>query len=501
VWSFLTPWRKRQQSTEPWSLDQKLWKWSRGDDHCIADSLAGICGMGATGTGKSSGPSEMIGLAHLEAGFGGIFTSAKPDDLAMQLDWCKRAGRINDIIIFGPGHGKCFNFLDYEMTRPGAGAGLVDDIVKFLLNIAEIRSREAAKGGGGGGGENAEYFANAKKRILATIIDVLGMARQRVSVPNIYMTLTSAPDTIKEWNDPRWREESFLWACLMEAKRLEQDPRRLGDLDNAVKYWKEYAKLNEKTRSNITSSVTGALDLLNRSLLRQLFSEGTNVTPADIAAGKILLFDMSVKQWGETGAMGQVIFKYAFQKDIERRDVQANPRPVFLHVDEFQLLTTSYDSEFATTCRTSRVSFIILTQSLPTVWAALGGGDKAKADVASLLGNMNTKIFCANSEVETNRFVAETLGKRKQYLVQSSHTGMNPYAPVTAMGPYRHSQISASVSEHIDFQVQNSDLASLRMGGARNKYCVDAIIYRTGQPFKASKRNWMKMTFHQNVKR
>jgi len=53
----------------------------------------------------------------------------------------------------------------------------------------------------------------------------------------------------------------------------------------------------------------------------------------------------------------------------------------------------------------------------------------------------------------------------------------------------------------MDFQVQNSDLASLRMGGARNNCCVDAIVYRTGQTFSASKRNWMKMTFHQNVKR
>jgi len=499
VWKFLTRRKKRQQATEPWSLDQRLWKWSRWDHHCIADSLAGIFCSGTTGGGKSSGPSETTGLAHLRAGFGGIFTSAKPDDLAMQLDWCRRAGRINDVIIFGPGHDQCFNFLDYEMTRPGAGAGLVDDIVKFLLNIAEIRSREAAKSGAGGDG-NSEYFATAKKEILSTIIEVLGMARQRVSVPNIHMMMTSAPDTLKEWNDPRWREKSFLWACLMEAKRLETDPGRLEDLNTAVEYWKAYAKLNDRTRSNITSSVTGALHLLNRSLLRQLFSEGTNVTPADIAAGKILLFDMSVKQWGETGAMAQVVIKYAFQKDIERRDVHANPRPVFLHVDEFQLLTTSYDAEFATTCRSSRVSFVILTQSLPTVWAALGGGDKAKADVASLLGNMNTKIFCANSEVETNRFVAETLGKRKNHLVQTSYSGTSPYAGLQDMGAHRPSQISASISEHIDFQVQSSDLASLRMGGARNDYCVDAIVYRTGQPFRSSKRNWIKMTFHQNVK-
>jgi type IV secretory pathway TraG/TraD family ATPase VirD4 len=499
VWGLLTPWRKRQESTEPWSLDQRLWSWSRRDHHYIADSFMHICCMGATGSGKSSGPSEMIALAHLRAGFGGIFTSTKPDDLAMQLEWCKRANRLSDVIIFGPGHDKCFNFLDYEMTRPGVGAGLVDDIVMFLLNIAQIRSREAAKSGGGG--DNSEYFANAKKQLLSTIIEVLGMARQRVSVPNIYMTLNSAPDTINEWNDRQWREKSFLWACLTEAERLERNAQRLTDLDNAVKFWKAFAKLDNRTRGNITSTVTGALDLLNRSVLRQLFSEGTNVTPADIAAGKILLFDMSVKQWGETGAMGQVVLKYAFQKDIERRDVHANPRPVFLHVDEFQLLATSHDAEFATTCRSSRVAMIILTQSLPTVWSALGGNDKAKADTSSLLGNMNLKIFCANSETETNRWAAETIGKKRQHLIQASRSGASHYARFTDGGFVAPAQLSASVSEHIDFQVQNSDFAMLRMGGARNDFCVDAIIYRNGSAFNGSKRNWMKTTFHQNAKR
>jgi type IV secretory pathway TraG/TraD family ATPase VirD4 len=275
-----------------------------------------------------------------------------------------------------------------------------------------------------------------------------------------------------------------------------------GDLDNAATYLlNAYPRLNDRTRTNITSSITGTIDLLNRGVLRRLFSGGTNFRPADIAAGKILLFDMSVKEWGETGAIAQVIFKYAFQRDIERRNLKENARPVFLHVDEFQLLTTSHDSEFATTCRSSRVSFVILTQSLPTVWSALGGGDKAKSDVSSLLGNMNLKIFCANSEIETNHWAAETIGKKRQYLIQASRSGISPYARFTDAGIVPPAQMSASVSEHIDFQVQNSDFAMLRMGGSRNDYCVEAIIYRTGPAFYGTTRNWMKVTFHQNAKR
>ncbi|HEX4488853.1 MAG TPA: TraM recognition domain-containing protein, partial [Terriglobales bacterium] len=423
-------------------------------------------------------------------------TSAKPDDLDKYLEWCRSAGRLKDVIVFGPGQGTFFNFLDYEASRSGAGGGQTEDIVKFLLNISEIRGRENSKGGGG---ENAEYFANAKEESLRATIDVLAMARQRISVPNIYKMIATAPNSIEEARHSQWRKESYCWACLSDAANLEKGEERLKDLDNAATYWlSAYPRLNEKTRTNITSSITGTIDLLNRGLLRQLFSQGTNVTPADIANGKILLFSTSVKEFGMTGALAQVIWKYAFQRDIERRNVQTNPRPVFLHIDEFQLLTTSYDSEFATTCRSSKVCFFILSQSLPTIWSALGGDEKARTDTASLLGNMNLKIFCANSEVETNRWIAETLGKRKQYLIQSSRSGGSSLALLSAIQP---EQNSASISEHVDFQVQNSDLASLRMGGAKNNYSVDAIVYRTGQLFKSTGRNWMKTTFKQNAKR
>jgi hypothetical protein len=78
---------------------------------------------------------------------------------------------------------------------------------------------------------------------------------------------------------------------------------------------------------------------------------------------------------------------------------------------------------------------------------------------------------------------------------------MSPYARFTDAGFVAPAQMSASVNEHIDFEVQNSDFAMLRMGGARNDYCVDAIIYRTGQPVKGSKKSWMRVTFHQNARR
>ena len=256
-----------------------------------------------------------------------------------------------------------------------------------------------------------------------------------------------------------------------------------------------YPKQNEKTRSNITSTVTGTIDLLNRGILREHFSKGTNVTPANIAGGKILLHSMSVKEFGETGALAQVIWKYAFQRDIERSDVKANPRPVFLHVDEFQLFTTSYDSSFASTCRSSRVSFVILTQSLPTIYAAHGGGEKAKFEVQSLCGNLNLKIFCANGEVTTNQWASEMIGKRRQFFINASNSSQREGIAMTLGGSPM--QTSSGVSEQMDFDVPSSHFSKLRVWVRNNKYFVDAIIFKNGASFRATGRNWMKTTFRQ----
>jgi hypothetical protein len=45
--------------------------------------------------------------------------------------------------------------------------------------------------------------------------------------------------------------------------------------------------------------------------------------------------------------------------------------------------------------------------------------------------------------------------------------------------------------------VQPAELGRLRTGGAANRGVVEAILYRTGTPFRASGRNWMRTVFRQ----
>lgn len=343
-----------------------------------------------------------------------------------------------------------FNFLDYELNRGGAGAGLTENIVQLLLNALELRERK----GGGGGGENADFFANAKKQILRSAVDVLVMAKGKVSVGDIYRQIITAPTSLEQVRSEDWRKNSFAIQSLVEADQREKNPVRRDDLRLAADYWMiEFPCMSDRTRTSITSTITGTIDVLQRGILRELLCTTTTITPEDIAAGKIVLNALNIREYGEVGALAQVILKYSLQRAIERRDVSVSPRPVTIQVDEFQNFTTSYDAVFAATCRSARVSFGLLTQNLPILYAALGGGDKAKVEIDALLGNTNLRIFCANGCATTNKAAAEMIGRCRQYTVNGHNSGGQDDVFDTLTGR-RSAHSSAGFSEIFEFEVQ-----------------------------------------------
>jgi len=215
----------------------------------------------------------------------------------------------------------------------------------------------------------------------------------------------------------------------------------------------------------------------------------------DFTCGTVLLHQLNLKQHGEVAATVQVVLKYSFQRAIEQRDLRENPRPVFLQVDEFQHLTTSYDAVFATTCRSAGVSFGLLAQSLPVLYAARGGGDKAKVEIDALLGNTNLRVFCANGCATTNQAAAEMIGKNRQYLhnISNSHGADDFMSVLSGNGS---AQSSAGISETVEYEVPSQRFTQLRPGGPPD-FVVDTIIFRPGRPFKATGRNWMPVAFSQ----
>lgn len=240
-------------------------------------------------------------------------------------------------------------------------------------------------------------------------------------------------------------------------------------------------------------------DVLMRGHLRELFCADTNLTPEVVEKGAILVVDLPVKVFGELGTIAQVLWKYAWQRAIERRNLSKNGRAVFLWADEAQNFLTSNDMQFQTTCRSSRVATVYLTQNVSNVYATLGGKEKGEHEAASLFANLNTKVFHANGDPVTNEWAAQLIGRSKQFLIGGSSSRPREGWPwehgleaVTESG-----QTTASFNEQWQFEVEPGKFTQLRTGGPANGWCVEGLVFQNGRKFKASRRAWLPVSFAQ----
>jgi len=120
--------------------------------------------------------------------------------------------------------------------------------------------------------------------------------------------------------------------------------RKRGCNDQAGERLSLFVKL-ESDLGRFPGGFPGSSYELERSdLLRVMLAEGRwlgplrlRVTPEDCLAGKILVIDLPVKEFAEVGQFAAIIWKYLFQRAVERRVVAVNPRPCFLFVDESQI--------------------------------------------------------------------------------------------------------------------------------------------------------------------
>lgn len=493
------PFRRRRLTAKPaWGLDFPLLRWSRRDVWMLGHALEGTLCLGATGGGKSSGSGRALALAMLRTGyFGGVVLTAKSDERQLWESYCQEAGREDDLIILGPDSWPRFNFLGYEMKRGGVGAGIIENIVNLFSTVLEIAERSAA----GGGREEEGYWKRSNRQLVRNAVDLLALATESVSVPDLYRLVISAPTSPALVASNEWQRNSFCFQCLKAADGRPKTAREEHDYGIVADYFLlEFPALSDKTRSIVVSTFTSMIDVLNRGILREIFCTETNITPELTESGKIIVVDFPVKEFAEVGQFAQVLFKYAFQRSIERRDVSRSPRPVFLWADEAQHFVTSYDMMFQATCRSARVATVLLSQNVSNFYAALGGGDKGRVEADSLFANLNTKIFHANSDPVTNEWAASLIGRTRQFFI-NGNTSYGQDAHVAQLlglspdGQGCHS--SAGFSESYEYEVQPSAFTQLRTGGEANDRCVDAIVFQNGRLFGGSGRTWQRVTFRQ----
>jgi len=458
-------------------LPQNFW--------CLKDAFEGVQIFGGTGSGKSSGSGQAIARAFLESNLGGLVLTAKTDEVLSWQKYARATGRIDDLVIVQPGSPHRFNFLSYELKRPGTGAGHTENLVNLFCSVLEAAERKQ-----GQSGSQDAYWQRTLKQLLRNAIDLAVIATDDVDLSSLYRIITSAPNSLQQATDEAWKNHSVCHKLIRIGEEDAGKKNRVEDFALTQDYWlREFPNLAIETRSVIVSTFTSMADCFMRGLLRETFCKDTTFTPEDTFEGKIIVLNLPVKEFNELGQFAQVLFKFVWQRAVERRippgtepaKAEATIRPVFLWADESQFFVNSYDALFQSTARSSRACTVYLTQNLPSYFSAFGG-QNSRSDTESFLGNLQTKIFHANGDPTTNNWAADSIGKTRQ---AQFYGGLSEGLARTG------GQINQNAGGNLVFQylIQPQEFTMLRTGGEESEMQVDAIVFQGGRQWLAEEKN------------
>ncbi len=467
----------------------------------LRNAVEGTQIFGGIGSGKTSGSGATLAKKYLSCGFGGLVLTVKTDEKDTWVEYCKATNRLDDLCILEPEGEYSFDFLDYELNRTGDGAGLTDNIVNVLKTVINASQLESGR-------QNEAFWEDAMDMLLFNAIDLCALTYGELRIDHLNNVVHSLPQTLSEVEKPTDDPRSEFAQLLNQTKdaighRIE-NRRKLSLKDDPYKdynikrdpetvlyrkiedyFLKDFPGLSDRTRSVIEHSFWGLLFRLMREPVNSLLcSRNPNLSPEDSLKGKIILLNLPVKLYDKVGRDAQILFKYIWQRAMERRTITDQSKPVFLWADEAQNFLHSHDMDYQATARSSRVCTVYITQNLPNYFAHMGG-HSSEHKVKSFLGTMGTKIFHANADMDTNDYASKLIGKEVQWQANES------------MQIAGKMSMSEGQSEHRDFIIQPENFTMMRTGGNINDLTVDARIHRQGLPWFSTTRNDRKISFKQ----
>lgn len=496
---------------ENFNLDTPLFSFSKdrtvGGVWTVRNAVEGVQIFGGIGSGKTSGSGRTLAIKYLRHGFGGLVLTVKKDEEEEWRKYFEAAGRsIDDLIVIKPDGDYFFNVLDYE-SRSGSQTENIVQILKTVINASEEKS---------GSKSNDPFWDTAIDMLLFNVIDLCKLAYGKVSFSTIYDIVRTlpTPETVYP-EDERLlnpfmkafkqaqvnaKNESESWYEKNKVKLNEygvpydhSEETRMFDAVPEARIMREvdqffidtYMQLNEKTRSIIDFSCSGFLFRLLREPVYSLFCNNeSNITPDDCSKGKVILLNLPVKVYHKIGRDCQIMFKYIWQRAMEKRDIKEDGRPVFLFADEAQNFVHENDADCQATARSSRIATVYISQNLPNYYANMGGG-KFEYKVKSFLGTLATKIFHANADVETNKYASDLIG-------DSEFENISRNIAIAGKP-----NISSGRSLVIERAVRPEQFVSLKTGTNTNNSIVEGYIHVQGNPIKNGK-NFTIIPFNQN---
>lgn len=472
------------------------------------NAVEGVQIFGGIGSGKTSGSGRMLALKYLHAGWGGLVLTVKPDEKKLWQDYCEATGRTADLIVVEPGSGWYFDFLDYEGKD---GSAYTENIVQVLKTVMQASKEKAGR-------SDEDFWETALDMLLTNTIDLCRLAYGKVSIQDLYDIVQHLPQPGQKRQEGAAAKTPFEkayqraeekvdnliddWVKQLDSdrqKRLQEDEAFYIEsacaavpearLFNYVSSFFEttFRNLAEKTRSVIDFSFAGFLFRFLREPIYSLFCKyPTNFLPEDCANGKIILINLPVKLYHKAGRDCQILFKYIWQRAMERKPITEDSHPVFLWADEAQHFLHEHDAEYQATARSSRIATVYISQNLPNYLANMSG-DRAENKVRGFLGTLGTKIFHANADTETNKYASELIGDGVYADVSRTTTA------------FERNPTSRTESVRIDRLVRPEEFARLKTGSPSNDFEAEAYMHVQGNTFRDS-GNYRKVPFNQNYK-
>lgn len=483
----------------------------------IRNAVEGVQIFGGIGSGKTSGSGRTLALKYLAAGFGGLVLTVKPDEKELWQKYCELTGRTNDLLVIEPGGQYHFNFLDYESSQSTGGNSITENLVQVLKTVMRANEDKAT------GGSDDPFWENALDMLIFNVIDLCKLAYGRITMKQMYDIVQSLPKPVSEdqgYIKKKGNEDQPLNAfeqafetaqrkinVLVDAWEQQQSTERLQELIRTETYdevlqeeidevrllryvdvffMENLLTLHEKTRSIIDFSFSGFLFRFLRDPIYTLFCRhASNFTPEDCLDGKIILINLPVKKYHDIGRNSQIMFKYIWQRAMEKRQIEPDSIPMFLFADEAQHFLHEHDAEYQATARSSRIATVYLSQNLPNYLANMGGA-KSENKVKGFLGTLGTKIFHANADIETNKYASELIGDTM--FEDTSKTA-------TMSGNFSSSNTK---TVKIDREIRPEQFSKLKTGGTVNELIVGAYMHIQGQNINGD--SYIKIHFKQDFK-
>lgn len=452
-------------------LDKVLVWLTEQDGITLRQLFEGLIVLGTSGSAKTSTSAHMFAHAFMDAGMGGLFLTTKEDEKDQIREWARVCGREQDLVIFKPTNPYYFDIMEWEAKRQDGSD--TETVVGLFMVIIEIAN-------GGSIQSKETYWILSMRQMLRNTVDMLKCAGEVVSIENMYLYIITAPTSVSRLGSGDFQKDSFCFKCLNAATdNFEQladshdKPIHFDDFDISFKYWThEFPNLAEKTRSIIVSMFTSTADAFLRGNLKRLFNTDPRkqeAAPELARQGKIIILDLPIKKYEQTGVIAQGAYKLCFQKAMERERITAQTPNVFLFADECGFTLTSYEDSFQSTARSSRIATFYLTQSLSNV--KLNLGENAEQRAKSLLTNLGTKIFHAQVDDDTTLWASKLIGE--DWSLQSTSS--------SSFNQEDTGQLSTSLAEQRRFILEPIVFSRLLRGGAPNDYIASAIVHQVGR--------------------